>query len=300
MRTLEALRQRRRDSRAEKAARAATAPDLTDSDQLHDRPRRRRRDSRAEKAALTAVAPDPTVSGWLWCCSVAITIVIAAASFILSFIALRDLCVQAGQPEETAFLFPVIIDGTILQATLGVVTQRHNDRSRKFFWKILTAAAAVSIAGNAIHAVLTIAPGFNPILAAVIATLPPAALLASTHSLTVLGRRAATTRPTQQPQSQAVPVPAETHHHAPAAVARTVAPAVVARELGRQLEVPLPELDGVDPIPQFRSHEERREWALARREADVDITDIAREVDRSVATVYRWISESPKSHQVAV
>ena len=297
MRTLKALRQRRRGSRAEKAARAATAPDLTDSNQLHDRPRGRRRDSHAEKATLTAVAPDPTVSGWLWCCSVAITIVIAAASFILSFIALRDLCVQAGQPEETAFLFPVIIDGTILQATLGVVTQRHNDRSRKFFWKILTAAAAVSIAGNAIHAVLTITPGFNPILAAVIATLPPAALLASTHSLTVLGRRAAATRPTQP---QAVPAPAETHHHAPAAVARPVAPAVAARELGRQLEVPLPELDGVDPIPQFRSHEERREWALARREADIDIADIAREVDRSVATVYRWISESPKSHQVAV
>lgn len=256
----------------------------------------RRRDSREEKAALTGAVQDSEVGGWLWWCSVAITIVIAAASFILSFIALRDLCVQAGQPEETAFLFPVIIDGTILQATLGVVTQRNNDRSRKFFWKILLAAAAVSIAGNAIHAVLTITPGFNPFLAAVIATLPPTSLLASTHGLTVLGRRAVAT---QQPQPRAVPVPAEARRHAPVAVVPPAAPDTAAREVGRQLEVPLAELNG-GPIPHFSSHEERREWALARRAADVDIADIAHEVDRSVATVYRWISEAPKSHQVAV
>ncbi|MGW5289740.1 helix-turn-helix domain-containing protein [Rhodococcus pyridinivorans] len=49
------------------------------------------------------------------------------------------------------------------------------------------------------------------------------------------------------------------------------------------------------PIPTFHSHEERREWALTRRQAGVDVPVIAQEVDRSVATVYRWLSEADTS-----
>lgn len=261
------------------------------------------------------------VSGSMWFAGVTITVGIGAAAFILSFLALRDLCIQAGQPEEIAFLFPVIVDGTILQATMGVVSRRHDHRARRFFWKILIGAATVSIAGNAIHAVLTTTPGFNSVLAAVIATLPPISLLASTHALTVLGRR--TAAPTENP--------AETHiESAPAtqprretanenaiapkthvttttencAAAETANETPVARStrtatadaLTRQLEVPLPHLPGThldtNPIPTFHSHEERREWALTRRQAGVDVPVIAQEVDRSVATVYRWLSEA--------
>ncbi|UTT51200.1 DUF2637 domain-containing protein [Rhodococcus gordoniae] len=273
-----------------------------------------------------ASAPEnvTAVSGSMWFAGVTITVGIGAAAFILSFLALRDLCIQAGQPREIAFLFPVIVDGTILQATMGVVSRRHDHRARRFFWKILIGAATVSIAGNAIHAVLTTTPGFNSVLAAVIATLPPISLLASTHALTVLGRRAAA--PTENP--------AETHiESAPAtqprretayenaaapkthvttitenrAAAETASETPVARStctaaadaLTRQLEVPLPHLPGThldtNPIPAFHSHEERREWALARRQAGVEVPVIAQEVDRSVATVYRWLSEADTS-----
>lgn len=84
------------------------------------------------------------VSGSMWFAGVTITVGIGAAAFILSFLALRDLCIQAGQPREIAFLFPVIVDGTILQATMGVVSRRHDHRARRFFWKILIGAATVS------------------------------------------------------------------------------------------------------------------------------------------------------------
>ncbi|WP_245207853.1 MULTISPECIES: DUF2637 domain-containing protein [Rhodococcus] len=288
------------------------------------------------------------VSGSMWFAGVTITVGIGAAAFILSFLALRDLCIQAGQPREIAFLFPVIVDGTILQATMGVVSRRHDHRARRFFWKILIGAATVSIAGNAIHAVLTTTPGFNSVLAAVIATLPPISLLASTHALTVLGRRTAAptenpaethiesapaTQPRRETAHENATAPkthvttitenradAETAHEnatAPKthvttitenrADAETASETPVARStrtatadpLARQLEVPLPHLPGThldtNAIPAFHSHEERREWALARRQAGVEVPVIAQEVDRSVATVYRWLSEADTS-----
>lgn len=278
-------------------------------------------DMRATKRRKNENTAQPTnataVSGRMWKAGVAITVGIGAAAFILSFIALRDLCIQAGQPSEIAFLFPVIVDGTILQATLGVVSRRHDERARRFFWKILIGAAVVSIAGNAIHAVLTTTPGFNAVLAAVIATLPPISLLASTHALVVLG----------DPNL----VPAETHHASTTAVGshresanndattpeplaetgdknRTIAESMIetpaetssrtaaAGTLTRQLEMPL--VDPLEthrdtaPIPVFHSHEDRRTWALARRAAGVEVPAIAHEVDRSIATVYRWLSEA--------
>lgn len=263
--------------------------------------RQRRRESRAEKAPLAASPATPSVSTPMWIGSVAITVGIAAASFILSFIALRDLSIQAGQPREIAFLFPVIIDGTILQATMGVVTRRHDRQARRFFWKILIGAAAVSIAGNAIHAVLTHAPGFNVVLAAVIAALPPISLLASTHALTKLGRHATREAETKEeslkePENTPdnfTPLPSSGPHPITEPGTRTTA---------RQVEVPLadlaatpvPTVSDPTPIPNFGSHEERREWALSRRKAGVDVPVIAQEVDRSIATVYRWFSEAPE------
>ncbi|WP_245959036.1 helix-turn-helix domain-containing protein [Rhodococcus gordoniae] len=89
---------------------------------------------------------------------------------------------------------------------------------------------------------------------------------------------------------------AETASETP--VARSTRTAT-ADPLARQLEVPLPHLPGThldtNAIPAFHSHEERREWALARRQAGVEVPVIAQEVDRSVATVYRWLSEADTS-----
>ncbi|MEE2061686.1 DUF2637 domain-containing protein [Rhodococcus artemisiae] len=242
----------------------------------------------------------------MWIGSVAITVGIAAASFILSFIALRDLSIQAGQPREIAFLFPVIIDGTILQATMGVVTRRHDRQARRFFWKILIGAAAVSIAGNAIHAVLTHASGFNVVLAAVIAALPPISLLASTHALTKLGRHATLGTETKEETAKESKSAADNLTPPPSSAPHPITEPGT-RAIAHQLEVPLAHLAATpgatasDPtaMPNFGSHEERREWALARRKAGVDVPVIAQEVDRSIATVYRWFSEAPEVEHTA-
>lgn len=59
-------------------------------------------------------------------------------------------------------------------------------RAHVFFWAVLIAAAAVSITGNALHALLH-APTL-PILAAAVAVIPPLALLAAVHGVALLLR----------------------------------------------------------------------------------------------------------------
>ena len=120
-----------------------------------------------------------------------LTAMICLASFILSFVALADLLHMTGQPRELSYLFPVIIDGTILQATISILWLAGNDdrgKERRFFWTVLGVAAGVSIAGNALHAWVSHAPDFDPLLAAAISTIPPISLLAASHGLTILAR----------------------------------------------------------------------------------------------------------------
>ncbi len=123
--------------------------------------------------------------------AVLITVGIGAASFVLSFAALRDLAARAGIPRQLAWLWPMIVDGTILQATMAVVALAgHGDqeRSRRYFWIVLSSSAAVSVGANALHAVIPGSSPLSPWLAAAIAVVAPVSLLATTHGLSLLIR----------------------------------------------------------------------------------------------------------------
>ncbi|GAA3133709.1 hypothetical protein GCM10020255_008200 [Rhodococcus baikonurensis] len=88
-----------------------------------------------------------------------LTGVITVASFVLSFAALWDLFTQVGQPRQlSCWLFAILLDGAILQATLGrlLADARGEGRSdRRFFWIVLIFSATASIFGNALHAYTT-------------------------------------------------------------------------------------------------------------------------------------------------
>ncbi|WP_231373744.1 DUF2637 domain-containing protein [Nocardia sp. 348MFTsu5.1] len=122
-------------------------------------------------------------------CAIGTTVAIATGAFVLSFAALEDLAVQAGQPEELAWIWPVIVDGAILQATISIVAlaQRTGAQSaRRFFWTVLTIAATVSVAGNALHAAVSTVRTLAPLIGAAVATVAPVSLLAATHGLALL------------------------------------------------------------------------------------------------------------------
>ncbi|MGW0247987.1 DUF2637 domain-containing protein [Nocardia goodfellowii] len=60
---------------------------------------------------------------------VALTAAIAAIAFRLSFDALRELAIQVGMSEHLAWLFPLIIDGAIGQATVALLVLARTDRT---------------------------------------------------------------------------------------------------------------------------------------------------------------------------
>lgn len=144
--------------------------------------------------------------------AVVITTVIGIASFVLSFAALWDLATLAGVPRTLSWLWPVIVDGTILQATISVIALAHLDRhhsGRRFFWAVLIVAALVSIGANALHAFISQSGTLHPALSAAIATVAPVSLLAATHGLGILVRvptvRMADTAPESAGQDPALP-----------------------------------------------------------------------------------------------
>jgi len=123
--------------------------------------------------------------------AVLITVVIAVASFVLSFSSLWSLAARSAWPARLAWLWPVIVDGTIVLATMAIVAlagYRSLRGNRRYFWAVLCAAAVVSVSGNAVHALIPDTAPLVPWLSAVIACVPPIALLATTHTLAILWR----------------------------------------------------------------------------------------------------------------
>ncbi|MGY1869837.1 DUF2637 domain-containing protein [Nocardia gipuzkoensis] len=166
--------------------------------------------------------------------AVVIIIAVGAAAFRLSFATLKDLAVLAHIPASDAWLFPLIVDGTILLATFGVLVLA-NAPERRFFVTVLIIGSVVSVAGNSLHAV---AAGRElPWWAsALVAAIAPISLLADTHGLALLIRAA---------QRDTAPAPAP----APAAVVEPAPEQATPEPEPEPVSVPEPELDPL-PVPE--------------------------------------------------
>jgi len=83
---------------------------------------------------------------WVGRVSVAGTALLALGGFVLSFAALRDLAVRVGMPADLGWIWPLLIDGLIVEATLAVVSlARCGSRSVWYAWFLLSAGAVVSV-----------------------------------------------------------------------------------------------------------------------------------------------------------
>jgi len=70
----------------------------------------------------------------------------------------------------------------------ALASYREQRGNRRFFWAVLRAAAVISVSGNAVHALIPGTAPMVPWLSAVIACVPPIALLVTTHTLAILWR----------------------------------------------------------------------------------------------------------------
>jgi len=124
-----------------------------------------------------------------WVVTVAIsgTLLLALGAFWLSFLSLQDLAYRSGLPAQEAWVWPLIVDGVIVEATVAVVSLRHaaSSRARAFGWLLLAAGSGVSVAANVTHAIVEADARVPGMVAAIVSAVPPLVLLAMTH-LTVL------------------------------------------------------------------------------------------------------------------
>ncbi|WP_019931509.1 DUF2637 domain-containing protein [Nocardia sp. BMG111209] len=140
---------------------------------------------------------------WARVFAVLVIVGVGAAAFRLSFATLRDLAKLAHVPASDAWLLPLIIDGTIVQATAAVLVLAKS-KERRWFTGVLVVGAIVSVAGNSLHAIANghELPGWA---CAVVAAIAPVGLLVDTHGLALLLRTPVRTRePVTEPASVSV------------------------------------------------------------------------------------------------
>lgn len=211
------------------------------------------------------------------------TILLALGAFWLSFTTLQDLAALSGIPAGQAWVWPLIVDGVILEATISVVALRNSaPAARRFAWLLLASGAGVSVAANITHAVVASDTRVPAIIAALVASVPPLVLLAMTHLTVELTRNEA---PHQTPET-----PALIEQRAPA---NLIEPAAVSIP-----EVPAVERAGStgaeDSAPASarakRQSTAGRERAVALASEGVSKRQIAAELGVHPTTVGRWLS----------
>ena len=135
--------------------------------------------------------------------AISIAVGITTGAFVLSFAVQRDLALQAGIPHYLTWIFPAIVDGAILGATISVVALSKIGGSatgKRFFLWLAVVVVFISVFGNAYHArrageeaarnvAAGIDLGFTPLTptgASLIAIIPPLLVLAFTHGVGIL------------------------------------------------------------------------------------------------------------------
>lgn len=238
--------------------------------------------------------------GWAVVTAASGTVLIGAGAFWLSFTALADLAVRSGIGGGQAWIWPLLVDGLIVVATVSVVAL-DGRRAAGYPWALLIAGALMSVTANAAHALVTAEASVPGLLAATVAAVPPLVLLASTHLTVVLIR---STRTATAPPSAVL-----TQAEAPSPVlpAAGIAPDPQGTLVAAESNDPSPQREDEEmaerATPVTRDAGEpaapvtgsgRRARAARLREAGWSNKRIARELDVHPSTVGRWLPRPPQ------
>ncbi len=112
---------------------------------------------------------------------------LAGCGFTLSFASLRELAIGSGVLPSLAFLWPLSVDGFIVMATVAAIRLKgQGPRVVWYPWAALVLFAAISIAGNAIHAAESATRSLSVGIATTVSAVPAIALLIASHLLVVM------------------------------------------------------------------------------------------------------------------
>lgn len=223
------------------------------------------------------------------------TAAICMAAFWLSYEALTDLADRSG--ITTPWLWPLIVDGLIIVATVAVVA-----RVGTYAWLLLLAGAAISVAGNVLHASLPegVLPGW---LRATVAAVPPIALVAVTHLAVILRpthadavahSSAAATAPSGEVWQQQVSPQINLHDNTECDIATVLARrdgSTIAPSPAEDTDSPHLHLLAAAPATDATADADSRTMRLkaaALLDQGMSVCDIAERLGVHRATVYRW------------
>jgi hypothetical protein len=119
---------------------------------------------------------------WVQPVSAAGVLGIGAAAFLLSYDALHSLALASGVRPGLARIWPGVLDGFIVVATLTVVAAKRARQPTWYPWALVALFSAASVAFNILHALdryLAAARWVGPLVFA----MPPLALVLATHLL---------------------------------------------------------------------------------------------------------------------
>jgi Protein of unknown function (DUF2637) len=116
------------------------------------------------------------MAGWTYRVSAAGVLVLAGAAFTLSYDALHQLALDSRVRPGLAWLWPVVVDGTIVVALLTVLAAKRAGRAAGYPWALAGLFSAASVAFNVAHA------PERPVARLVFA-MAPVALVLTTHLL---------------------------------------------------------------------------------------------------------------------
>ncbi|HEY1969101.1 MAG TPA: DUF2637 domain-containing protein, partial [Pseudonocardia sp.] len=115
--------------------------------------------------------------------------VVAGSAAVLSFATVRDLALGSGYPPGLAWLLPVVIDATAAVGSRIWLGGGGHPAAVRYARALALSAAAVTIAANVLQhglAAHRLAPPWW--LVAVLAAIPPTALVAVAHQVALLAR----------------------------------------------------------------------------------------------------------------
>jgi hypothetical protein len=112
---------------------------------------------------------------------------VVGAGFSLSFDAIRRVAIAAYIRPDWAWFMPVAVDGSMAVATVTAVVMRWLGQPARYPWFVVLSGSAISVACNALHAVMHGGEVQLPALAAMFVSAIPALNLAlSVHLLVLL------------------------------------------------------------------------------------------------------------------
>lgn len=143
----------------------------------------------------------------------ALATLIAVMAFVLSFDALRTLGVACGIQPALGWMFPLIVDVPVLAFTWATWVFKTRGMGQGYPWAMLILFSTVSLVGNALHAhpVETNGMLLPDWTASLLMTMPPIALLATSHMMVTAASRSydlETVEP-EQPDEELWPIEPE-------------------------------------------------------------------------------------------